>query len=104
MMARPVVVSDLATGPEAVLTAPPVPEERITGLRFAADDDGALAEALLRLFALPEMTRRAIGQRGRDWALCHFDRQIAAAQTLRFYARILGRDKVADGLAAARGN
>ncbi|MFZ0845119.1 MAG: glycosyltransferase, partial [Pseudolabrys sp.] len=49
-MARPVVVSDLAAGPDVVLTAPAVPEGRCTGLRFAAGDDAALAAALLRLF------------------------------------------------------
>ena len=34
-MARPVVVSDLAAGPDIVLAPPAVPEERMTGLRFA---------------------------------------------------------------------
>ena len=53
-MARPVIVSDLAAGPDVVLTAPAVPESRITGLRFPAGDDAALAAALLRLFAMPE--------------------------------------------------
>ena len=34
-MGRPVIVSDLAAGPEVVLSPPAVPESRITGLRFS---------------------------------------------------------------------
>src|SRR6185436_277699 len=41
-MARPVVVSDLAAGPEVVLAPPMVAEERMTGLRVPADDEAAL--------------------------------------------------------------
>ena len=33
--ARPVIVSDLGAGPDVVLTAPAVPDGRVTGLRFA---------------------------------------------------------------------
>jgi glycosyltransferase involved in cell wall biosynthesis len=62
-MGRPVIVSDLGAGPEVVLTAPAVPESRITGLRFAAGDDAAFAATVLRLFAMPEAARRAMGQR-----------------------------------------
>ena len=67
------IVSDLGAGPEVVLTPPAVPESRITGLRFPAGDDAALAASLLRLFAMPEVTRRAMGARGRDWVLGHFN-------------------------------
>ena len=56
-MARPVIVSDLGAGPDVVLTPPAVPESRITGLRFPAGDDAALAAALLRLFSMPEPMR-----------------------------------------------
>ena len=49
-MARPVIVSDLAAGPDVVLTPPAVPESRITGLRFPAGDDAALAAALCGCF------------------------------------------------------
>jgi glycosyltransferase involved in cell wall biosynthesis len=101
MMARPVAVSDLAAGSDVVLTEPAVTADRITGLRFTADDDAAMAAALLRLFSLPEMTRRAIGQRGREWALGHFQSAVTARQLLGFYARILRRDKVAAARPAA---
>jgi glycosyltransferase involved in cell wall biosynthesis len=90
-MARPVIVSDLAAGPEVVLTPPAVPENRITGLRFAAGDDAALAAALLRLFAMPEPVRRAIGQRGQDWVRGHFNAALVAEQTLKLYGEIAGR-------------
>ncbi|MFN3658446.1 MAG: glycosyltransferase [Pseudolabrys sp.] len=90
-MARPVVVSDLAAGADVVLTAPSVPEGRVTGLRFQAGDDAALAAALLRLFAMPEPTRAAMGARGRDWVLGHFDLATVAEQTLRLYGEVTGR-------------
>ena len=92
-MARPVVVSDLGAGPDVVLTPPAVPENRITGLRFHAGDDAALAATLLRLFSMPEPTRRAMGARGRDWVLDHFNAATVAEQTLRVYDEIAGRQK-----------
>ena len=42
-MAKPVVVSDLGAGPDAVLAPPAVAEDRMTGLRFSAGDSVALA-------------------------------------------------------------
>jgi glycosyltransferase involved in cell wall biosynthesis len=92
-MARPVIASDLGAGPDVVLTPPAVPENRITGLRFHTGDDTALAAALLRLFALPEPVRRAMGARGRDWVLSHFNAPAVAEQTLRLYDEITGHDK-----------
>ena len=90
-MARPVVVSDLA-GREAVLAPPTVPEDRMTGLRFAADDDKALATALLKLLSWPEQTRRAIGWRGRKWVVDHFNAPAIAEQTLALYHQIARRN------------
>jgi len=90
-MARPVIVSDLAAGPDVVLAAPTVLESRITGLRFHSGDDAALAAALLRLFSMEEPTRNAIGLRGRDWVLDHFNAAGVTAQTLRLYGEIAGR-------------
>lgn len=89
-MARPVIVSDL--GADVVLTPPAVPENRITGLRFHSGDDAALAAALLRLFSLPEPIRRAMGARGRNWVLGHFEASAVAEQTLRFYGEITGHE------------
>jgi len=93
-MGRPVIVSDLAAGPDVVLTAPSVPESRVAGLRFQSGDDAAFAAALLRLFAMPEPNRAMLGQRGRDWVLGHFDRDTVAGEILRIY-RELGRSESA---------
>lgn len=90
-MARPVIVSDLAAGTDVVLAAPAVPEGRVAGLRFTAGSDAALAAALLRLFSIPEPTRAAMGARGRDWVLGHFDPATVAEQTLKLYAEVTGR-------------
>src|ERR1019366_9638923 len=91
-MARPVIVSDLGAGPDVVLTPPAVPESRITGLRFNAGDDAALAATLLRLFSLPEPARHAMGARGRDWVLGPFNAAAGAEQTTRLYDEIAGRE------------
>jgi glycosyltransferase involved in cell wall biosynthesis len=87
-MARPVIVSDLGAGADVVLTAPAVPENRVAGFRFPANDDAALAATLLRLFSMPEQNRATIGRRGRDWVLGHFNDEIIAEQTLRVYGEI----------------
>jgi glycosyltransferase involved in cell wall biosynthesis len=95
-MTRPVIVSDYAAGADVVLTAPAVPESRCTGLRFHSGDDAALAAALLRLFSLEEPARNAMGLRGRDWVLEHFNAAGVAAQTLRLYGEIAGRVNAPD--------
>jgi glycosyltransferase involved in cell wall biosynthesis len=99
-MARPVLVSELGAGPDVVLTAPAVPESRITGLRFQSGDDAALTAALLRVFSMPEPTRATIGARGRDWVLGHFNAAVVAEQTLRLYREIAGRPDQAPMLVA----
>lgn len=92
-MARPVVVSDLAAGPDAVLAPPLVAEDRMTGLRFSAGDSAALAAALVRLFSLPEAARAAIGARGRAWVVANFNQPAVSEPTLRIYADMAGRKR-----------
>ena len=92
-MARPVIVSDLAAGADVVLTVPGVPESRITGLRFPAGDEAALAATLLRLFAMPDALVADMGRRGRDWVLGHFNAAIGGEQMLRLYGEIASRRK-----------
>ena len=87
-MACPVVVSDLAAGPDAVLAPPAVSEERMTGLRVPAGDEAALAAALIRLFSLSDSARSAIGGRGRAWICEHFDAASIARSTLALYADV----------------
>jgi glycosyltransferase involved in cell wall biosynthesis len=90
-MAKPVAVSDLGAGPDAVLAPPAVAEDRMTGLRFSAGDSVALAAALVRLFSLPPAARAAVGARGRAWVLANFNAEAAAEPTLRLYAQITAR-------------
>jgi glycosyltransferase involved in cell wall biosynthesis len=88
-MARPVIVSDLGAGPEAVLAPPAVPEDRMTGLRFTAGDESALTAAFVRLFSLAPAAQRAIGLRGREWVISHFDAESVTESTLNLYADAL---------------
>jgi glycosyltransferase involved in cell wall biosynthesis len=92
-MAKPVVVSDLGAGPDAVLAPPAVAEDRMTGLRFSAGDSVALATALVRLFSLPAAARAAIGARGRAWVRANFNTAAAAEPTLRLYEEIAARGR-----------
>jgi glycosyltransferase involved in cell wall biosynthesis len=87
-MGRPVVVSDLAAGPEVVLAPPMVTEDRMTGLRVAAGDEAALAAALIRLFSLSDAARSGIGARGRAWIAAHFDPPSVTRATLGVYAEV----------------
>jgi glycosyltransferase involved in cell wall biosynthesis len=94
-MERPVIVSDLGAGPDVVLAAPAVGNDRITGMRFASGDADALAAALVRLFSMPENEQRAIGTRGRAWVRSHFNAEASAALTLKLYADAAARQKTA---------
>ena len=78
-------------GSDAVLAPPVVPEDRMTGLRFSAGDDGALAAALIRLFSMPPAQQAAIGLRGRDWVTGHFNEQAVSDLTLRLYSGLVRR-------------
>jgi glycosyltransferase involved in cell wall biosynthesis len=89
-MARPVIASHLAAGREAVLAPPMVAEERMTGLRFPAGDEAALAAALIRMLSYPEADRRAMGERARAFVLAEFDRASSADQLLAVYADVAG--------------
>lgn len=89
-MARPVIASHLAAGREAVLAPPMVAEERMTGLRFPAGDEAALAAAVIRMLSYPEADRRAMGERGRAFVLAEFDRASSAQQLLAVYADVSG--------------
>jgi glycosyltransferase involved in cell wall biosynthesis len=88
-MERPVVASDLGAGPDAVLAPPMVPEDRMTGLRFSAGDDGALAAALIRLFSMPSAQQAAVGLRGRQWVIDHFNQAAVSDMTLRLYSGLV---------------
>ena len=88
-MERPVIASDLGAGPDVVLAPPTVTEERMTGLRFSAGDDAALAAGLVRLFAMTPAQHHAIGLRGRHWVMEHFNRNTISDQTIRLYSGLV---------------
>lgn len=87
-MARPVIASDLAAGPEIVLAPPAVAEDRMTGLSFRSGDDRELAAALIRLLSAPESTRLAIGRRGRERAIARFAAEDTTTQMLAIYTEL----------------
>jgi glycosyltransferase involved in cell wall biosynthesis len=87
-MARPVIASDLAAGPETVLAPPRVAEDRMTGLTFRGGDDRELAAALIRLLSAPESTRLAVGRRGRERAVAQLGTVDAATQMLALYVEL----------------
>jgi glycosyltransferase involved in cell wall biosynthesis len=87
-MGRPVIVSDLAAGPEIVLAPPAVGEDRMTGLSFKSDDDAELAAAVIRLLSAPDGVRGAIGRRGRERALAQFATEDPASRVLALYTEL----------------
>jgi glycosyltransferase involved in cell wall biosynthesis len=87
-MARPVIASDLAAGPDTVLAPPAVAEDRMTGFTFRSGDGHDLSAALIRLLSAPESVRVAVGRRGRDHALARFTVGDAATQILAVYAEL----------------
>jgi len=87
-MARPVIASDLAAGPDIVLAPPAVAEDRMTGLSFRSGHDSELAAALIRLLSAPESTRMAIGRRGRERAIARFGTEDATTQMLALYTEL----------------
>jgi glycosyltransferase involved in cell wall biosynthesis len=84
-MELPIVVSDMAAGPDIVLAPPAVTPERMTGLRFSAGDGAALTAAVIRMFALPDKERHTIGARGRDWVRVQFAPAVVSERMLRLY-------------------
>ncbi len=99
-MARPVIVSDLAAGPDVVLSPPAVAEDRMTGMRFSAGDDAALAAALIQLFSLPEFDapgdRRARSRLGARPFQCGRRRRTDAEALCRRCRRSKGRIDACD--------
>ena len=87
-MARPVIASDLAAGPETVLAPPAVPEDRMTGLRFRSGDDADLTAALIRLLSATETARRAMGRRAREHVIDQFANTASRTQMLAVYTEI----------------
>ena len=94
-MGVPVVASDLSAGPDMVLAAPAISDDRITGIRFSSHDTAALAAALGKFLGLGAQERDAIGARGRQWIVSHHDAQAVADRTLGLYLELAGGTHVA---------
>jgi glycosyltransferase involved in cell wall biosynthesis len=90
-LARPVIASDLAAGPDTVLAPPAVAEDRMTGFTFRSGDDGELATTLIRVLSAPESVRLAIGRRGRDHALARLAAEDARTRMLALYLELAHR-------------
>jgi glycosyltransferase involved in cell wall biosynthesis len=89
-MGRPVIVSDRGAGSDVLLAGSGVAEDRITGFRFPAGDQNALAAAIIRVFSAPESARTAIGLRGRAWIAANFELTMVSEQILALYAELSG--------------
>ena len=60
----------------------------MTGLRFRAGDDAALAAAVIKVLSMPEALRRTMGRRGREWVLNHCQPAQVSAQILALYETV----------------
>ena len=69
----------------------PVAEARC-GISVPPEDPGAIAQAVLKLAALPKEERKAMGGRGREYLLAHNEYGVLA----REFARVLARGKPED--------
>ena len=65
--ARPVVVAGAGETPELVMAAG-------AGRCGAAEDSHAMSNSLIELVEMPVEERMAMGQKGRDYVLAHYDR------------------------------
>lgn len=81
-MGKPVIVADHGGQRETVV-------EGQTGIRVEPGSASALAAAILTLTHLPERTREAMGQAGRDYVLARFSKEQLQTATLGVYTRLL---------------
>ncbi|MEM7491839.1 MAG: glycosyltransferase family 4 protein [Pseudomonadota bacterium] len=81
-MGKPVIVADHGGQRETVV-------EGQTGIRVEPGSASALAAAIRTLTHLPERTREAMGQAGRDYVLARFSKEQLQTATLGVYTRLL---------------
>jgi glycosyltransferase involved in cell wall biosynthesis len=87
-MERPVIAPAVGALPEFVLAPPHVPEQSRIGWLTEPDDPIALARTLAAAEAIGEAELRAIGARGRRFALATFSPAHLAASTLSAYSTL----------------
>jgi glycosyltransferase involved in cell wall biosynthesis len=74
--AKPVVVTGTGETSDLVMSAG-------AGRCCPAEDSRAMAESLIELLVMPLEERRAIGKKGRDYVLEHFDREILSRRFMQ---------------------
>jgi glycosyltransferase involved in cell wall biosynthesis len=87
-MERPVIAPAVGALPEFVLTPPHVAEDARTGWLTEPDNPVALARTLAQAESIGEAGLRAIGARGRRFALATFSPAHIAASTLAVYSTL----------------
>jgi glycosyltransferase involved in cell wall biosynthesis len=94
------LLESMAAGVPVVATAvggtPEIVSDGAHGLLVPVGDPSALAAAIGRLVASPELARR-MGERGRERVLARFGRERMVAETLGLYERLLLRARAATG-------
>jgi glycosyltransferase involved in cell wall biosynthesis len=93
-MRLPVIASDLSAGPDVLLAAPRVAEDRAAGWLVKAGDEAGLAAAIVGALAKPAAVRQAMGERGRAWVEAQFIGKSMVGRLLDVYGEI-GRPSVA---------
>jgi glycosyltransferase involved in cell wall biosynthesis len=87
-----VLVEAMAAGAPVVATnvsgIPELVEHEVNGLLVAPEDPEALADALMRLHADPELTRR-LTDRARETVATHFDGERSAHELARLFREVL---------------
>jgi glycosyltransferase involved in cell wall biosynthesis len=98
-MGVPVIASDLSAGPDALLAAPRVAEDRAAGIVVRSGDEAGLAAAMIAVLARPDAARRAMGTRGRAFVVDQFAADAPSARMVDIYADLVAgrRPPVAKG-------
>jgi glycosyltransferase involved in cell wall biosynthesis len=87
-MERPVIAPAMGALAEIVLAPPQVAEQSRLGWLTEPDDPVALARTLAAAEAMGDVDLRAMGARGRQFALATFSPAHVAARTLAVYSTL----------------
>jgi glycosyltransferase involved in cell wall biosynthesis len=91
-MGRPVVASNLGSGPEHMVTPPEMPEDVRTGWLAEPGDAADFARALGLSFSLDKAAYHAMAARARQFAEYMFSPRSIAVATRAVYTSLLARD------------
>jgi glycosyltransferase involved in cell wall biosynthesis len=88
--ACPVITTNIGAPPEIVLAWPQVPPEQATGWHVPPGDVAALANVMAEALAMPDVQRRAMGERAAASMAARFTVAAMQHQTLAVYDSLLG--------------